>query len=99
MKYKCSRCDASNCKLWRQYNTLLDYIELMCAKCACKAEDKDVSTMNADGRRMDEYGSTDQIGMMIPAVPSGDTFWGYTSVPQDGVDWWKALPSLPEDND
>jgi hypothetical protein len=40
---------------------------------------------------------TDQIGWMVPAVPTpdGDTFWGYTSVPLEGVLWWKALPTDP----
>lgn len=45
----------------------------------------------------DEYNSFpqgDQIGWLIPAVPTeeGDSFWGYTSVPQDGVNWWQSLP-------
>lgn len=37
---------------------------------------------------------TDQIGWRVPAVPTqeGDTFWGYTSVPEDGCDWWRKLP-------
>lgn len=37
---------------------------------------------------------TDQIKWLVPAVPleNEDTFWGYSSVPQDGVDWWKKLP-------
>lgn len=36
----------------------------------------------------------DQIGWRIPAVPTEDgvTYWGYTSVPQKGVDWWNRLP-------
>lgn len=36
----------------------------------------------------------DQIGWRIPAVPTadGETYWGYTSVPADGVTWWKRLP-------
>jgi hypothetical protein len=39
---------------------------------------------------------TDQIGWRVPAVPTedGDTFWGYTSVPQTGCDWWASLPFL-----
>lgn len=33
---------------------------------------------------------------VVSATEEGDTFWGYTSVPSDGVIWWKALPtSLP----
>jgi len=40
---------------------------------------------------------TDQIGWRVPAVPTedGGTFWGYTSVPQAGCDWWASLPTLP----
>lgn len=36
----------------------------------------------------------DQIGWRIPAVPTedGETYWGYTSVPQRGCDWWNRLP-------
>ena len=36
----------------------------------------------------------DQIGWRIPAVPTseGDTYWGYSSVPDDGVTWWQRLP-------
>ncbi len=36
----------------------------------------------------------DQIGWRIPAVPTedGSTFWGYSSVPDGGVAWWKRLP-------
>jgi len=36
----------------------------------------------------------DQIGWRIPAVPTedGQTYWGYTSVPKEGCDWWNALP-------
>lgn len=36
----------------------------------------------------------DQVGSMVPAVPTEDgmTYWGYTSVPQSGVDWWHRLP-------
>jgi hypothetical protein len=30
-------------------------------------------------------------------VPTPDlsTFWGYTSVPEEGVAWWRALPTFP----
>lgn len=40
---------------------------------------------------------TDQIGWLVPAVPTedGETFWGYSSVPQPGVEWWKRLPTYP----
>ena len=40
---------------------------------------------------------TDQIGWRIPAVPTEDgTYWGYTSVPSPGVQWWTELPYAQE---
>ena len=31
---------------------------------------------------------------MVPAVPcENGSMWGYTSVPQEGCDWWNALPT------
>lgn len=41
----------------------------------------------------------DQIGWRIPAVPTedGDTYWGYSSVPAEGVAWWDALPLVAGD--
>ena len=42
-----------------------------------------------------EYGRTCQIGWYVPAIPDeeGLGYWGYTSVPQEGIDWWQALPT------
>lgn len=40
-------------------------------------------------------GTTDQIRWLVPAVPvenEPESFWGYTSVPQEGVVWWVNLP-------
>ena len=43
---------------------------------------------------------TDQIGWRVPAVPTeeNDTYWGYTSVPQPGCDWWANLPFFTAEN-
>ncbi len=43
------------------------------------------------------YQQCDQLGGLCPAIPTveGDTFWGYTSVPQDGCEWWYRLPYYP----
>jgi hypothetical protein len=56
--------------------------------------------MDADGRRPSGRHPdhrTDQIGWYVPAVPhpDGDAYWGYSSVTDDGLAWWRALPSLP----
>lgn len=117
MKYECSKCGATGCKLWRQYNTFLNHLELKCAKCS----GADISTLDADGRvesslhkrggevhilatgKIGHFGvdvpmpRTDQLGSLVPAVPTddGESFWGYTSVPDAGCSWWRALPSLP----
>ncbi|HOI96943.1 MAG TPA: hypothetical protein PLA19_00355 [Candidatus Pacearchaeota archaeon] len=45
--------------------------------------------------KMMKKGEGDQIGWLIPAVPAegNDTYWGYTSVPQAGCNWWDKLPT------
>lgn len=97
--YKCSKCGATGCKLWRDYQTFLEYQDLVCAKCAAGEQGKDISTIDDKGFRKIEHGMrTDQIGWRVPAVPTveGDTFWGYTSIPPDGCAWWVNLPTLPK---
>lgn len=97
--YSCGQCGARDCKLWREYNAFYRPKALRCAMCAAASTGEDISDIDADGRRKStviEIARTDQIGYYIPAVPTDDgTFWGYTSVPQDGVEWWKRLPTLP----
>lgn len=94
-KYKCSKCGARGVKLWRQYNKFACYIDLLCCICAGKDQNKDVSKISANGHIPNEYGPIDQIGWLVPAIPTeeGDTYWGYTSVPQEGVEWWHSLPN------
>ncbi len=108
--YTCSVCKAGECKLWRQYNTFANHVELMCAFCAGESEEVDVSSINAGGMIISTLFAgcsnaadfahdpprTDQIGNLVPAAPTedGTTFWGYTSVPSDVVAWWKALPNV-----
>lgn len=82
--YRCADCDVEGVKLWREFNMFLDHQVLRCRSCAM----------------LDQPGNEDagdQIGWLIPAVPTVemDTYWGFSSVPQDRVDWWKSLP----DND
>lgn len=94
--YKCDGCGAHGVKLWREYQTSADRTRLLCADCAEVDQRK---AKNAEGRQgwTSPYsrGEGDQIGWLIPAVPTaeGDAFWGYTSVPEPGCRWWKALPA------
>jgi hypothetical protein len=95
--YRCGECGASGCKLWREYQTFLVHLSLYCARCAAKAQKKDISDMDQEGSYTDPDGfRCDQIGWLVPAVPTqeNDTFWGYTSVPQPGVMWWRGLPTF-----
>ncbi len=130
--YKCGKCGATGCKLWRLYQTFLDKQSLLCLKCACDEQGK-IRTPTEDGcllyteethywyrtatsqpdcwhgydpekgppaettETKIEREKTDQIGWRMPAVPTAenDTYWGYTSVPQAGCDWWHRLPSTP----
>lgn len=101
--YKCSKCKSTNCKLWREYNTFLDNQVLYCSICAGRNQKRDVSSITPEGKinwyfKGNNFGLTDQIGNLIPAVPTeqNDTFWGYTSVPEEGCIWWKNLPSKPK---
>ncbi len=98
--YRCSQCPAHGVKLWRQYQTCADYIKLLC--CDCAVHDQVVrssiepGTVVGDDGKIDFCGMrSDQIGWLVPAVPceDDDTYWGYTSVPQAGVEWWKRLPT------
>jgi hypothetical protein len=97
--YKCSRCKTKGCKLWRQYNTMASVLKLMCGHCALKDQKKE-GPIDDQGFRISEVGGgikCDQIGWLVPAIPceNEDTYWGYSSVPQDGVSWWRSLPSMP----
>lgn len=97
--YRCCKCGLHGVKLWREYQTFADHAELLCGKCAMEREGKTGRGPDLDGRIYSPTteNMTDQIGWMVPAVPTpdGDTFWGYTSVPLEGVLWWKALPTDP----
>lgn len=83
--YKCAICGIDGVRLWRDYNTCANAVDLRCAGCAMKYAKKDGFFDFAEG---------DQIGNLVPAVPTedGSTFWGYTSVDGEGVLWWNALP-------
>lgn len=105
--YRCGVCNKTGVKLWREYQTFLDHQSLSCADCAMKRAEKNnsgcryVGPVSAKGTLKVEYTKhghsheTDTIGWLVPAVPTedGGTFWGYTSVPREGVDWWRQIPS------
>ena len=80
--YECDDCGATGVRLYRDYNTFLENQHLRCRACAIKDQEETPKSPEHC------------IGWLIAAVPTEDgrTFWGYTSVPSDGVDWWNNLP-------
>lgn len=96
--YHCSDCGASGVKLWRPHQGCRP---LRCAACACQYAKVPMEVDEAGTRPFEDCGfRTDNIGWQLPAIPAEpDTFWGYTSVPESGVAWWKALPLAVPDTD
>lgn len=87
-EYRCQQCGGKRCRLYRDYNTLARYTRILCTTCA--------ETAGSEPRKVDPN-RPDSIGWMVAAVPTedGSTFWGFTSVPQPGVTWWRRLPVQP----
>ncbi|MCK9154715.1 MAG: hypothetical protein M0P12_01225 [Paludibacteraceae bacterium] len=81
--YVCSKCGKQHVRLYRQYQTCADAVELLCRSCALKDQKQKVP----------DHEGEHSIGWLVAAVPTkdGETYWGFTSVPQDGVDWWNNL--------
>ena len=95
-QYKCEECGAEGCKLWRQSHVFANHVRLLCAVCAGKDQNRSIDGIDSAGCTAGKYGVSDQIGSLVPAVPTDDgSFWGYTSVPAHRVQWWYNLPSLP----
>lgn len=97
--YKCGTCGVTGVKLWREYNSFCP--ELACVECACKRSQNghcsapvQLADVAEDGTHIWREQRCDQIGWLVPCVPATDneSYWGYTSVPIAGVQWWKRLP-------
>lgn len=105
--YRCTTCGAHGCKLWREYQTFLNRQTLECLDCVCKSQSRkdvvyDPASVDTDRRILrhhklhgDERNTITSIGWRVLAAPTeeGDTYWGYSSVPGAGLDWWWALPT------
>lgn len=93
-KYKCGKCGVSGIRLWREAATFSP--DIFCATCGCEWE-KVKPEFDENGKLPGLCGPGDHLGNLVPAVPDeeGLGYWGYTSVPKEGCDWWYALPIFP----
>lgn len=91
--YVCGRCQATNCKLWRETGGT----DLLCVRCAATDKRMSIESIDAEGMRDGRNGQrTDQIRSYLPAVPTPDgNYYSYGSVPQNSITWWRALPTHP----
>ena len=82
-RYQCNECGATGVRLYREYQTFLNHQRLRCRECACKNQ-----------KRKPDGPAEHTIGWLVAAVPTedGETYWGFTSVPQEGCEWWNRLP-------
>ncbi len=96
--YVCTGCNATGCKLWRDYGMSL--FELQCVDCACRASKIPVD-VDEKGVRMGRVGPTRDIGWYVPAIPDPLLigYLPYLDRPVDALDWWTRLPLRPLKSD
>lgn len=85
--YRCDRCERQR-RLFRPYNWVRDdKIPLLCRKHTVSASKK------VDPKFKDRHYRY-AVGGWVLAVPceNGAAFWGYTSIPEEGLKWWERLP-------
>lgn len=100
----CRRCGAFDVKLWREYSTF--DVDLLCVDCACITQGIPhiASAVLPDGSfpasLLYSHGLpnafTFELKWYVPAIRTDDedirAYWGYTSIPPDALEKWKALP-------
>jgi len=81
--YVCEECNKSGVRLYREYQAFLEDQVLRCRSCAIKNQNKQPDTK-----------SEHSIGWLVAAVPKegGISYWSYSTVPENGVQWWNNLP-------
>ena len=90
---ECHKCKRSGIKLWRRAQSF--QIDLTCY--ACSGDKRPIDAQGYVDSPFFPGVKTDQLcNSLVPAVPvdgESDTYWGYTSVPQDAAQRWRALPN------
>lgn len=89
--YKCTNCDISGVRLWREYQYFSPSKSLFCAACA-EAQQR----LSHEEGWQSEFGQGAglDIGWYVPAVPDlkEGGYWGYLSIPEAAYTWWEDLP-------
>jgi hypothetical protein len=94
--YRCLICKAHGVRLWREYNCIATAITLHCFDCAILKNGG--KTTKPYAFEKGTYTPDDgEIAGLVVAIPTteGDTFWGYSSVPAEGIVWWRSLAPRP----
>lgn len=96
--YACSDCHLTQVKLWRPVHRDTDALCVCCLSARNTklghARDQFLpSDVDLFGKIAHGLGRTDQVGGYLPCIPleDGDGAWGYGSVPDVAVTWWKNL--------
>lgn len=93
-QYKCEQCGTAGVKLWRLPHHAAG---LKCNVClGVEVDAEGCAALEPIGGISFHGQTSDQIKGWLPAVPTESDdlgYWGYSSVPIRGVDWWKKLPS------
>lgn len=112
--YKCKICGASGIKLWRPYQTFDVELRCVECACKIANPPIDPKTVAEDGYRAESretkmipgHDRTCTLDWFVPAIPAppmvdfpdSPTYWGYTSVPQEDIDWWQSIPTRKVSN-
>jgi hypothetical protein len=94
--YRCLVCNAHGVRLWREYNCIASAITLRCFDCAILKAGGTAKPYSFE--KGQHYTPDDsEISGLVAAIPTaeGDTFWGYSSVPDEGCVWWRSLSPRP----
>ncbi len=94
--YRCHKCMGEGLKLWRPvHGGRVNGHGLLCA--ACLAPGVAVASDGKSDTPRHHSVRTDQLSGWLPACPTDDTFWGYSSVPSADARWWRELPTYRDD--
>lgn len=96
--YKCSLCEATNCKLWYNIEDNSKTKKLFCCHCLCRII-KPVELNPVGKRYLKELRIwTNQIDVYDPAIPKREDngLWYYFFAPKEAICWWERLPNFPK---